>query len=783
GEPFASRDCIAWRVNYKDASLKEADWSEWASFELGLLSAKDWTAKWIQPSQPSDPVKERVGLVQRNFSTKKNVKQARLYVTAKGLFDVELNGVRVGKDYFANGFTAYQKRIDTLTYDITDLLRQGENTLRAWLGTGWYGGRFPFDTKERGPYGKDYGLLAQIEITFEDGSKEIVATDEKWEGTFDGPILTSSIYDGEEYDARRQAGNWQAVSATALSACCQLGPKRFPPIRQIRELTAQRITEPYPEKWIFDLGENIVGWARIKIPVEKDKTITIRFAEMLKADGSLYTENYRTAKSTDTYTAAANGVIEWEPRFTFHGFRYVELSGLPGEAKPENDWVTGIVMHSDLPTIGFFTSSNVKLNQLQNNIVRGWRGNSLDIPTDCPQRDERLGWTGDAQVFGPTAMFNTDSYAFWKSWLRSMRDEQEADGAIPEVIPIAGVQFRNYGPGWMDAAVIIPWSLYVRTGDLSVLEENYTMMERLLVWYRSRAKDGVIHEMKKGFGDWLQPYAKSVAGDTSFHLLGSAYFAYGIRLLTMSAHALGKTAEAERYSAEADAIAGAFANYFFDADGKIRNAQETQTSYILPIAFGLLAAPLAAKCGERLEQLIRQADGHLRTGFLGTPLITQALDATGHGDLACELLFKESYPSWFYPINQGATTMWERWNSYSHKDGFGDVSMNSFNHYAYGAVGQWMYERVAGLAPDPAIPGYKHFFIRPLIAPQLDFARAVLETPYGRAVSAWSKKNEQVVMDITVPPNTTATIEFPDGQESRLVVSGTHQFLSALSFK
>ncbi|XHR27649.1 MAG: family 78 glycoside hydrolase catalytic domain [Chthoniobacteraceae bacterium] len=792
GKHFASRQQVEWHVNFRDENGKESGWSEWAHFELGLLSASDWTAQWIRPAGETDLSIEPVGCLQRSFSIAKKVTRARLYVTARGLFEVSINGTRIGNDHFANGLTPYDKRIDTLTYDVTRQLHVGNNTIEGLIGTGWYAGRLPFGAKKRGPYGENAALLVQMEIACEDASTQTIVSDGNWQGTFNGPIISSSIYDGEAYDARRQPAHWEPVIEQADLGTAALTPKPFAPVRQANVLAVKEITQPQPGRAIFDLGQNMVGWARLKIPVEKDQTITVRFAEMLKNDGTLYTENYRSAKSIDTYTATQTDVIEWEPHFTFHGFRYVELSGLPPGSKPQKGWVTGVVLHSDIPAIGNFSSSNAKLNQLQSNITWGWRGNSLDIPTDCPQRDERMGWTGDAQVFCSTAMFLTNSHAFWKSWLRSMRLDQDANGGIPDIIPNMHAKFRSGSPGWIDAATIIPWDVYVRTADTGLLAENFDMMEKLVGRYRSESVNGLLPKTK-GHGDWLQPYPKAVAtkadkmgdrrGDTPLPLLGVAFYAHSAQILADSARVLGRKEEAKRYADEAATVRAAFVKEYFDANGKLQNTPETQTAYVLAIAFDLLPAEMKARAGENLVRLVHEADTHLRTGFLGTPFLATALDRIGHADLAAELLFQETYPSWFYPINQGATTMWERWNSYTLDKGFGDVSMNSFNHYAYGAIGQWMQERVAGLAPDPAQPGYKHFFVRPLVVKQLGSARAELDTPYGKAVSAWTKRNGKVEMEVTVPPNTTATIEFADGRKPQAVSAGAYHFETRQTFK
>jgi alpha-L-rhamnosidase len=778
GSALASRQQATWRVNVRDEAGKELGWSQPASFELGLLSAQDWKAQWIKPQGPIDPKAEQVGYLRRTFALSKDkaIAKARLTVTARGIFALQLNGGSVGQDFFANGFTSYHNRLDTLTYDITQQLKRGENSLTALLGTGWYAGRMGWGKKRpRGFYGVDPELLLQLEVVYQDGTRETVVSDGQWEGTRNGPILTSSIYDGENYDARKEITDWAPVTATADLGTARLTPKPFPPVRVTETLSVKKITEPEPGRFVFDLGQNMVGIQKIKIPVEKNQTVTIRFAEMLQTNGVPYTANYRSAKSTDTYTAAKTGTIEWQPTFTFHGFRYVELTGLPKDAKPEKDWVTGLVLHSDLKRIGSFTSSHAKLNQLQSNIVWGQRGNFLDIPTDCPQRDERLGWTGDAQAFGPTAMFNYDCHAFFKSWLGSMRDDQFKDGRIPHVIPNVLGNGQGDSPGWMDAATFTPWNLYVRTGDTEVLAENFVMMEKLVGSYRAQSTSGLLPKIK-GFGDWLQPYAKDNKGETPFHLLGTAFYARSAKILADSAKILGKTEEAKRYAAEADFVKQAFVKNYLDAEGKLQNAPETQTGYVLAIAFDLVPQELKMKAGDHLVRLVKAADGHLRTGFLGTPFLTSALEQTGHADIALDLLFKETYPSWFYSINQGATTMWERWNSYSHDKGFGDVNMNSFNHYAYGAINQWMVERLAGLAPDPTMPGYKYMTIRPLIQGPLDFVKAELETPYGKASSAWTRKGNEAVMDITIPPNTTAAIVFPDGREAAFVSAGTYQY-------
>jgi len=778
GPDLQSREQVTWKVRFKDPSGMVSDWSQPATFELGLIAPQDWKAHWIHPSQTIDREGEVVATLRKQFSLDQNVKKARLYVAAKGLFEAKINGSFVTEDVFANGWTSYNKQLDSVTYDVTSLLSTGDQCIQVRLGTGWYAGHLGWEHKV-GIYGQQPELLLQLELTFEDGSTKMIATDESWEGSYEGPILVSSIYDGETYDARRTIDNWETVSVSEDLGETPITPKSFPPVRICDRLVTQTITNPETGRYVFDLGQNMVGWPQLKVPMKQGETLTIRFAEMLNADGTLYTENYRSAKSTDTYTAAKDGMIEWHPTFTFHGFRYVELSGFDSAAKPVNDWVTGLVLHSDLQRIGRFHTSNSMLNQLQSNIVWGQRGNFVDIPTDCPQRDERLGWTGDAQVFCPTASFNYDCLSFWKHWLKTMQLDQFPDGRIPHVIP--DILGDGGCPGWVDAATIIPWETYVRTGDLEILEASYPMMEKLVAWYRSKAVDH-IYPTIWGFADWLQPYSENINGDTAIEVIGTAFYAHSTWILAKSAEVLGKTEHAVKYREEFDSVRNAFTNHFFDESGKLQNAPETQTSYILALAFNLIPESIRPAAAANLVQLVHDADDHLRTGFLGTPHIVRVLDDAGYTDLALKLLFQDTYPSWFYPIHQGATTMWERWNSYSHENGFGDAGMNSFNHYAYGAIGQWMYERLAGLAPDPDYPGYQHFFINPLICEQLDHASAELMTPYGKALSSWTRDADgNVTLKVIVPPNTTATMIMRKGQPDQILQPGIHQIqLSAV---
>jgi len=755
---------------------------------------------------PYPPVTANPGnYFRREFEIDRKIVKARLYASALGIYEFRINGKRVGTDVLAPGYTTYSKRVETLTYDVTPMLREGDNAIGALLGEGWYAGNLLL-RKRTEVLGLTPKLIGQLELTYADGRVEIIKTDETWKGTDKGPIRAGGFYHGEDYNAQKKLGKWSRVGyddqawakvqSTPIASVPLLVPKRLPAVRVMKQLPAVQLTEPEPGRFVFDFGQNLVGVPKIKMPATEGETATIRFAEMLEKDGTLYTTSYRTARSQASYHAATNGEVEWEPALSFFGFRYLEVSGLSKGDELAVESATVKVFHTDFESTGTFTSSHANLNQLQSNIRWGQLGNFIDIPTDCPQRDERLGWTGDAQVFLPTSFFNYDVYSFWSRWLQSVRDDQTADGKIPHTVP--ATNFGYASPGWADVIVTAPWDIYVRTGDIRILEDNYEAMKKWVSVYE-RESEGLIPKLN-GFGDWLQPYPLGDnKGDTAQDLIATAYFGRDARILSWAANALGKSDDVGRFKKLHADIRTAFSERYFSKDEAPAGA-DTQTACLMGLAFDLIEPAMRARAEARLLEKFAEADRHLRTGFLGTPLLAPVFDELGHTDICFELLFKESYPSWFFPINQGATTMWERWNSYSHADGFGDAQMNSFNHYAYGAIGQFMYERIAGLTPDPAHPGYKHFFIRPLIGGPLKSASAELDTPYGTAKSGWAKSDGLFSIDAIVPPNTTATcvlhtsrsenvringvllskskmsIEDVDGMLSVKIGPGTHQF-------
>ncbi|MFS4417408.1 family 78 glycoside hydrolase catalytic domain [Maribacter sp. 2307ULW6-5] len=784
GKALQSRQKVYWQVRFWDENDKASAWSDTNHFELGLLDNEDWKAQWVGLDTAKDSIRGRSNVLihkpqylRKTFSVAGQVAQARLYITAKGVFDVHLNGNDVSDDVMPPGWTPYNKRIETLTYDVTDLIASGKNAIGVELASGWHSGRLLWG-KTEWDNSLSPKVLCQLEIRLRDGSTMMVLSDESWKGVTKGPIAFSEIYDGEVYDANKEMPNWSGpffedadwdtVEVAPLDSHIALEPKRHTTVKTKLTLTPKEVAIN-ENSTVFDLGQNMVGVPRVKVPMKKGDTLVMRFAEMLGADGSFHTKNYRSAHSTNYYVAAEDGPVDYTPKFTFYGFRYVQLSGYDQEAAPIKDWVTGLVQYSDFEDNGTFTSSHDKLNQLQSNIVWGLRGNFFDIPTDCPQRDERLGWTGDAQVFGPTSVFNAHVHKFWASWLQSVRESQWEDGGIPWTVPDTRGNYTA-SSGWGDVVTIIPWKIYMRTGDTNLLEANYEMMKEWVRHHGIKSKDHISHMMS--FSDWLQPYPENGdnRGDTSLNLIGTAFYARSAQLTAKTAKVLGKLEEAAKYNALYKTVAAAFDNAFFDEAGTLKEGPETQTSYLLALAFDLLPQEKRKNAQMRLLQKIKDADNHLRTGFLGTPLLSKVLDDMGETDLMYQLLFNETYPSWFYSINQGATTIWERWNSYSKEAGFNPKSMNSLNHYAYGAIGEWLYERIAGIAPLEA--GYKRIKIAPLPnASYLNSASARVETPYGKASSGWTLTEKEFTLETEIPPNTIAVVHMPNATVGEIRVN------------
>ncbi len=730
----------------------------------------------VQENATAALANSRIPCLRRQFTTTKPIRHARLYATALGVYDLHLNGKRIGTDYLTPGWTDYRKRVHYQTYDVTGDLAQGRNALGAIVAPGWFCGRAGlFHAREF--YGKTPALLAQLEITYQDGTTERVISDGSWR-RHDGPILAADLMDGEIFDARASLDDWSSptlddsawapVVTRAESRTLEAQPDL--PIRSLLELPARTVTEPKPGRWTFDLGQNMVGVARLRVSETRGTVITIRHAEMLNPDGTSYTTNIRGAAATDTYICRGGDPEEWQPRFTFHGFRYVEITGV--SRKPDPGTVTGIVLGSDLPPAGEFSSSDTSLNQLQSNIVWGLRGNYLSIPTDCPQRDERMGWMGDAQVFAPTAAFNADIAAFMTKWTTDVADAQREDGAHADVAPV--MNGLSYGtPAWADAGVIVPWTLYQFYGDTRILERHIDSMTRWVDWCRTNST-GLIRDKARGndYGDWL-----SINADTPKDLMGTAYFAHSADIVARALGILGRDSEARRYQELSEDIRAAFVAKYVDSDARLTG--NTQTGYLLALRFNLLPEGLRERALEHLISEIQSRGCHLSTGFVGVVNLLPVLSDAGRADLAYALLMQDTFPSWLFSVRHGATTIWERWDGWTPDRGpHPDWSMNSFNHYALGSCGQWLFSDIGGITPDPEHPGFGHFYIRPRTEGPLTGAAATYRSIRGPISTRWSLDGERLTLNVGIPANTTATVLLParDGTEvlesSRSVEAG-----------
>ena len=770
GPALPSRTRYGWRVRVWDGKGRASAWSENGSWETGLLQPSDWSAAWIGTApSPSDSLGGGgpSPLLRRAFRLNGAVASARLYATSLGLYEVYLNGQRVGDRLFTPGWTSYHHRLQYQTYEVTQLLGPGDNAIGAILGDGWYRGHLGFNG-QRNMYGKRLALRLQLEIHYRDGRTERVVSDSQWK-TAPGPILTSDIYGGETYDARLERSRWTAASyddrdwagvALLDPPAATVIASESPPVRRVAELRPVAIRRAPSGETVFDLGQNFTGWARLKVRGPAGTVVTMRFAEVLDRDGNLYTANLRRASQTDRYTLKGGGEEIYEPHFTFHGFRYVGVTGLPSPA--DSGAIAGIVVSSDLEQTGAFETSDSLLNRLQHNIVWGQRSNFLDVPTDCPQRDERLGWTGDAQVFASTAAFNMNVAGFFSKWLGDVAADQDPSGSLPWVIPnpLGGDSTDLAGTaGWSDATVIVPWTMYVAYGDRGLLERQYPSMRAWVEFERRRAGSDLIWRPGWQFGDWLALHSDDPSypgATTNTDFIATAFLAHSADLVARAAAALGKDSDAARYQTLFRDVRAAFQREFVSATGRV--GENTQTAYALAIAFGLLPDSLVPAAAARLAADVRGRGMHLTTGFLGTPQLLPVLGATGHLDVAYGLLLQRSYPSWLYPITRGATTMWERWDGIRPDSSFEDAGMNSFNHYAFGAVGNWMYRTIGGIELDPRAPGAKRVLIAPHPGGGLTHARASLETLHGTFVSSWKVAGQRFVLDVTVPPNTTADV-------------------------
>ncbi len=754
-----------WQVRVWDERGRDSGWSAAAVFETGLLggawpATSAWLGNGVATPQGAAPAAR---YFRGEFDVAVRPARARLYLSAFGVVEPWLNGRKVGNDYFVPGWPDYHRRVFYVAYDVTAKVQAGRNALGLILGEGWYSSTLLRSSQ----FGHEPLVSAFLELTDEAGNTTTVATDKNWRWA-EGPIVAQSIYYGETFDARREDPQWSTAQGAAWtwhpaqpegpsSAVTAITAHYAPPVRRTEELHPVSRREVSPGVFLYDLGQNMVGWARLKAQVAAGTEVTMRFAEMLEADGTIHTKNLRSAHATATYIAQGGGVETWEPRFSFFGFRYVELSGVQ---HPSDDAITGVVLHSDLPRIGFFECSNPLLNKLYANTLWGQKGNFLEVPTDCPQRDERLGWTGDAEVFSNTANYNFGSGAFYRQWLASVRDsyrdEPGGQSGFADVAPDIGLRYGS--TGWGDAAVIVPYNTWLHTGARRLLEENFDTIQR---WIEAQARDGPdgIRRSARSYGDWLAPGYKAAEAPTPYTLIATAYFAHVADLAGRMAAELGRTEIAASDRALFAHIKAAFAREYIGADGRL--ASDEQTAYLLALGFDLVPPETRPKTVAHLVRTFTEKNNHLATGFLGTPLVTPVLTAVGRADLAYSVVLQETYPGWLFSVKNGATTIWERWDSWTPEHGFNPEGMNSFNHYAYGSVVGWFYDTIAGLSPDAAAPGWKRFHVAPIPGGNLTYAKASVETPYGVAASDWKIVNGRFELAVTVPPNTQAQVSLP----------------------
>jgi len=702
----------------------------------------------------------------------KNIANARIYVTSHGYYELHLNGKKVGDQVLTPGWTSYGKRLQYQVYDVTNMLNKGNNAIGAVLGDGWYKGTLAWGNNWA-VYGKSPGLLLQLKITFTDGSETLIASDESWKASNDGAIRMNSIYDGETYDATKKLTGWNQSGyndknwvnvRTRIYNNNNLIASEGAPVRKIQEIKPVKIFRTPNGKLIVDMGQNMVGWLKLKVTGNKGDVVTLRHAEVMDKFGEFYTTNLRAAKCELNYTLAGSGEEIYEPRFTFMGFRFVEVTGFPGELTTDN--LTGIVIHSDMAVTGSYECSNPLINQLQHNIQWGQKGNFVDVPTDCPQRDERLGWTGDAQAFCRTAAYNMDVSSFFTKWLKDVAADQKPGGEVPDVIPdILNKQDEltiKPSAGWGDVAVIAPWTMYQVYGDKKLLESQYPSMLAWVEYIKKTAGDDYIWNNGSKYGDWLfyHPPVNNHTepdGHTDHDFIATAFYAYSTELFVKAAQLFGNSEDAGVYNAIHNKIKNVFVDEYVTKAGRV--GTNSQTSYVLALMFDLLPGNLRAKAAGFLVDDIKSRGNRLSTGFLGTPYLCHVLSDNGYTDVAYDLLLQESYPSWLYPVKMGATTIWERWDGQKPDSTFQDPGMNSFNHYAYGAIGDWMYRVSAGL--EIKKPGYKQIMIQPHPTKKLSYSKASFESSYGTIASGWERKDTKLIVTVKIPANTTATIKLP----------------------
>ena len=766
-----------WRVKVRDNHEEETDWSQPAWWEMGILSPSEWTAEWISPELEEKAEDNPCPMLRKEFNLKGKIESARAYVTSLGLYEMEINGKRVGDARFTPGFSSFHKRLQYQVYDIKDYLLEGKNAVGVFLADGWYRGHLWTKSKPN-IFGKELALLAQIRITYKDGTIETIGTDSSWQCTT-GPILRSDLYYGEVYDARQEIPRWSKPGceydrwkkvkkldySKAHLVCSPCGPAKIK-----EEIQPQRILRTPKGELVIDLGQNIAGIIRLQVEGESGREITLSYCEELTPQGNFTIEQLdllgyqrRSGRfyQIDRYISKGGAQV-FEPRFTFHGFRYVKIEGYPG--KLDLSSIKGLVIYSELSRTGDFSCSNHLINQLQQNIHWSQKGNFLEVPSDCPQR-EKMGWTGDIQIYSSTACFLMDCSGFLVKWLQNLKVDQMDNGLVPHIIPWLP-DYPVYGPlgvggssGWGDACTIVPWTLYLYYRDKRILGEMYGIMKKWLGFVESRSRNYI---WSKGmhWGDWLEPGRK-----TYYYFLpwapkgyvATPFFAYSSYLLSKIARVLGKEKEADYYKDLSEKVRAAYLKKYVKKDGRTKPSR--QGAYVLALVYDMVPEEMRPKLAAHLAKRVKDNDYHLDTGFLSTPHLCQVLCDNGYEDIAFKVLNQDTIPSWLYEVRKGATSVWEAWDCIK-ADGKLRKGM-SFNHYAFGAVGEWLYRYIAGIGLDEESPGYKHIILSPHPGDGLTEAQAVHQSPYGEIRSAWKLSEGKMTYGITVPANTIATVHLP----------------------
>jgi len=778
GPKLASFQRYWWRVKVRDNHGEESDWSRAAWWEMGILSPREWTADWISPDLKEKEEDNPCPMLRKEFDLNGKINSARAYVTSLGLYEMEINGQRVGDARFTPGFTSFHKRLQYQTYDVTCCLREGRNAVGVFLADGWYRGHLWFKAKPN-VFGSELALLAQIRVEYENGTIETIGTDTSWQCTT-GPILSSDLYYGEVYDARQEIPGWSEPDcgydrwrrvklleySKAHLVCPTCGMAKVQ-----EEIRPQRILRTPKGELVVDLGQNIAGIVRLAVEGESGREIALSYCEELTPAGNFTIEQLdllghqkRAGRfyQIDRYVLKGEPEVI-EPRFTFHGFRYVKIEGYPGEL--DLGKISGLVIHSDMPVTGDFSCSSPLINQLQRNILWSQKGNFMDVPSDCPQR-EKMGWTGDIQIYAATACFLMDCSGFLAKWLEDLKADQRDDGLVPHIIPWLP-DYPVYGPlgvggssGWGDACIIVPWTLYQYYGDKGILNSMYDAMKKWIGFIQRRSK-GYLWSKGMHWGDWLEPGRK-----TYYYFLpwapkgyvATPFFAYSCHLLSKIAGVLGKHGDADYYGRLSEKVRAAYLKRYVKENGRMKPSR--QGAYVLALAYDMVPEEMKPRLAARLAKMVKDNGNHLDTGFLSTPHLCQVLCDNGHSELAFELLNQDTIPSWLYEVYKGATTVWETWDCIK-ADGKLRKGM-SFNHYAFGAVGSWLYRYIAGIMLDEHNPGGKHFILSPHPGGGLAEARATHQSPHGEVRSTWELHDGRMTYSVTVPANSTATVCLPD---------------------